>query len=355
MPLPLILGGIAIATAATGAKKAYDGYQDKSEADDIVKNAKSKYDRKKSQLEKANESTQSKINELGELYLTIGQDFKTFEELADELLNKLNQHSNKHLEINLPQFKLNQIKTLSMNSVAYAGKLVGGAAGGAAAAYAVYGGTMALAAASTGTPIAALSGVAAYNATMAAIGGGSLAAGGLGMAGGAMILSGVVAAPVIAVAGWAFASHAKDALEKAKEIRTQVAEYESNADAAIAHLNDTRAYVVNIILNVKNIHLQFKHYLKDLQRAAQLIRKGSLDTIKETDTIIQSINNGYALAAILTDIIQTPIFKLKKENGKIVYDENNVPQFEQSPHGNVLNTAEMGDKLQSSSSNARKY
>lgn len=36
---------------------------------------------------------------------------------------------------------------------------------------------MAFAAASTGTPIAALSGAAAYNATMATIGGGSLAAG----------------------------------------------------------------------------------------------------------------------------------------------------------------------------------
>lgn len=352
MPLPFILGGIAIATAATGAKKAYDGYQDKSEADDIVENAKYRYDLKKSELEEANELTEGKINQLGELYLTIGQDFKTFEELADELSNKLNQHSNRHLEINLPKYKLNQIKALSMNSVAYASKV---AIGGGAAAYAVYGGTMALAAASTGTPIAALSGAAAYNATMAAIGGGSLAAGGLGMSGGAMILSGVVAAPVIAVAGWAFASHAKDALEKAKEIRTQVAEYESNADAAIAHLNDTRAYVLNIILNVKNIYLQFKHYLKDLQRAAQLIRKGLLDTIKETDTIIQSINNGYALAAILTDIIQTPIFKLKKENGEIVYDENNVPQLEEGPHGNVLNTAEMSDKLQSSSSNARKY
>ena len=30
MPLPFILGGIALAAAGYGAKKGYDGYQDKS-------------------------------------------------------------------------------------------------------------------------------------------------------------------------------------------------------------------------------------------------------------------------------------------------------------------------------------
>ena len=77
---------------------------------------------------------------------------------------------------------------------------------------------MAFAAASTGTPIAALSGAAAYNATMAAIGGGSLAAGGWGMAGGAMVLGGAVVAPLIAIAGWAYDSHAEKALNNAIKV-----------------------------------------------------------------------------------------------------------------------------------------
>ena len=95
-------------------------------------------------------------------------------------------------------------------------EVVGAGAVGAAAAYAVYGGVMALAAASTGTPIAALSGVAAYNATMAAIGGGAIAAGGFGMAGGAAVLAGVVAVPIIAVAGIAFDNFAKKVQKKLK-------------------------------------------------------------------------------------------------------------------------------------------
>ncbi|MGL5915555.1 MAG: hypothetical protein ACRCZG_04765, partial [Culicoidibacterales bacterium] len=51
--------------------------------------------------------------------------------------------------------------------------------------------------ASTGTAISSLSGVAATNATLAWFGGGSLATGGAGMAGGLWVLGGLVAAPIV--------------------------------------------------------------------------------------------------------------------------------------------------------------
>lgn len=55
--------------------------------------------------------------------------------------------------------------------------------------------------ASTGTAIHALSGAAAYNATLAWLGGGSLAAGGGGMALGTVVLGGIVVIPALAVTG----------------------------------------------------------------------------------------------------------------------------------------------------------
>ncbi len=62
--------------------------------------------------------------------------------------------------------------------------------------------------ASTGTAISTLSGVAAHNATMAALGGGSLAAGGGGMAMGALALTGVGVLVIISGFGiWAACSH----------------------------------------------------------------------------------------------------------------------------------------------------
>ena len=70
--------------------------------------------------------------------------------------------------------------------------------------------------ASTGTAIATLNGVALTNATLAWLGGGSLAAGGLGVAGGMAILGGIVAAPVLAIGGMFLSSKAEVALEEAR-------------------------------------------------------------------------------------------------------------------------------------------
>ncbi len=84
-----------------------------------------------------------------------------------------------------------------------AGGAAAGAAAGGAAAYATFTAASMLGTASTGAAISGLSGVAATNATLAFLGGGSLAAGGAGIAGGTLLLTGIVAAPaaILAVGG----------------------------------------------------------------------------------------------------------------------------------------------------------
>jgi transcriptional regulator with XRE-family HTH domain len=84
---------------------------------------------------------------------------------------------------------------------ATAGGATVGAAAGAGAAFATYSTVAAMATASTGTAISTLAGAAASNATLAALGGGSLATGGLGVAGGTAVLAGIVAAPAVIAAG----------------------------------------------------------------------------------------------------------------------------------------------------------
>ncbi|MBR2571832.1 MAG: hypothetical protein IKE30_06850 [Clostridia bacterium] len=76
-------------------------------------------------------------------------------------------------------------------------------------------GAHALAAASTGTAIASLSGAAATNATLAFFGGGSLAAGGMGIAGGTAVLGGLVAGPALMVLGFVMDAAARKNLDKA--------------------------------------------------------------------------------------------------------------------------------------------
>ncbi len=78
-----------------------------------------------------------------------------------------------------------------------AGGAFAGAAVGGAAAYVTFMGAVSVGSASTGAAIAGLSGVAATNAALALLGGGTLAGGGAGVAGGTAVLAGIVAAPAL--------------------------------------------------------------------------------------------------------------------------------------------------------------
>ncbi|HGS4753915.1 TPA: chemotaxis protein [Vibrio cholerae] len=349
MPLPFILAGAAIVAAGYGAKKGYDGYQDKSEANDILDTSRRKYENERSVFDKQNELTNQSLVKLGELQLKIGNDFKEFRTIAEKLLEKLNQSNSKNLEIDFPQHKLDKIDGLALSTTAYIGKIAGAGAAGAAA-YAVYGGVMAVAAASTGTPIAALSGAAAYNATMAAIGGGSIAAGGFGMAGGAMVLGGVVAAPIMAIAGWAFASHAEEALSDARKTRSEVNEAVGKMAKGRKQLDKTKLYVDRIYAETERLYLVFKEYFDNLKAFDRLIA-GNTDISKFEDDVIRLIHNGYQIAAILTDIITTPLFKPKQdEQGNVVVSDKNIVEIEMDSEGmQVINESAIDAVLTASS------
>ena len=356
MPLPFILGGIALAAAGYGAKKGYDGYQDKSLADDINKNSKQKYNRAKNSFNEKNDNTTKQLEELGNLQLKIGSDFSEFRKIAEELLRRLNQYGyNKDLKISIPQSRMDKIKDFEFSATSYLSKVVGAGMGGAAAAYAVYGGVMAFAAASTGTPIAALSGVAAYNATLAAIGGGSLAAGGLGMAGGTAILGSVVAAPVIAIAGIAYASYAEKALAQARENREETEKVIDKLVLAEGHLGKISTYVNKMETGIKHIYQFFDRYFDDLKAMDVYIRNGgNIKTVE--DTVIRIISNGYQVAAILTDIITIPLFKPKLSNGEVIMDENKVIELEKDENGmQVINENAIDEILALSSHRVEAY
>ena len=94
---------------------------------------------------------------------------------------------------------------------------VGAIASGTAASNAVTAGVIYWGTASTGTAISSLSGAAASNATLAWLGGGSLAVGGGGVAAGTVVLAGVAVAPAIAIAGLTIAIKGEKELTRAKE------------------------------------------------------------------------------------------------------------------------------------------
>ncbi|KFK96612.1 MULTISPECIES: hypothetical protein [unclassified Serratia (in: enterobacteria)] len=356
MALPFIILGVAAAATAFGGKKAYDGYQKKSEADDVLTRAQRRFDTHKESFDTANELSTTKLNELGDKELAIGNNFNEFNTLVKDMLARMEREGHKDLKLSVPQHSINKIQNLAISATEYLTTVVGAGASGAAAGFAVYSGVMAFAAASTGTPIAALSGAAAYNATMAAIGGGSLAAGGWGMAGGAMVLGGAVVAPLIAIAGWAYDNHAEKALNNAYESSREVSAAVEKMSAAEEHLTNVQQYVDSIYASIIRMHDTFtQHYFSPLKtmhaRIVECQDKNIAIDIDESDDIITLIENGYKLAAIMTDVITTPLFKpMIQENGEVLI-EDGVIQLQTTSSGmNLLNKEGLDAALQTSES-----
>lgn len=236
MPLPLLFIGIAAATGTFGVGSTIKAGIDANTAKLVNKSA--------------TEIVQNSTDWLNAQRLACG---RSLSQLGEEKLFVLSSSITEFLDcfqkIKNVDFKetegLDELKKLHIDEkdfvemrslVNFAGSLAGGAvagtAGGALAAFGAYGAAQALAFASTGTAISALSGAAATNATLAFFGGGSLAAGGLGMAGGTAILGGLVAGPALMVMGLVAGNAAKKNLEKAYTNKAEAIQIASQLNVA---------------------------------------------------------------------------------------------------------------------------
>lgn len=220
MPLPLILGGIAAVAGAVGIYKGAKSVSNNNEARDLNERAEEIYDEALAELESAKEETTAALAELGELKLRVWDDqmgrfVRVVEKVTTVELQGSAAVDGDRMAI-LGEQELSEMRQVSLQASEVVSSGFKSLGAGALAGVASYGGAMMFASASTGTALSALSGVAATNATLAWFGGGSLAAGGLGMAGGAAILGGIVAGPAIALGGFLMEAKSKKNLAEAK-------------------------------------------------------------------------------------------------------------------------------------------
>lgn len=299
MPLPLIpilLGAAALGAAGYGAKKGYDGVQDSNRATEYYDEGKSTYKRADANLKTKRDNAQEAFRDLGRLQVHILEtSVKRFEEVLDRLNLKKEVSIGSVLD-NSSLEKLKKVRQELMNISTAVGGLLAAGGSGALAGFGAFGGAGLLATASTGTAISSLSGVAATNATLAWFGGGSLAAGGLGMAGGTMVLGGMVAAPIIAVAGAVFAASAEkkkyDAMafrdsinEVAESMRAEGSVWDEILNASrekIRSLKNTNANFEDNILAVEYLAVEYLENSGDKERLVKAVdvMKDSADTIK---------------------------------------------------------------------------
>lgn len=242
MPIPIILGAIALGTAAFGAMKGTEGVSNMNEAKEIGNRAQRRHENAVNRLKADWETTNELAEEYGQLQLdvmmsTIGR----FVDFIERNIGKAKQNEKEFLE-GLDGISVQQIKEYKTAAVEAEQFFKGGAkAVGAAAAG--YGGAMSLATsvgvASTGTLIGGLSGAAAWNATLAWLGGGSLAAGGGGMALGSLVLGGITVGPAVLIGGFVLAGEGEKALTKARE-------YEAEVNIAIAKIETAKDFMQQV-------------------------------------------------------------------------------------------------------------
>lgn len=311
--VPLLIGAAVIA-AGWGTKKGIDAKKDYSDAHEYNNRAKDIYETASDALSYSRSITNSSLEELGITKLTI------YNKSISKFISIFEQIKNINLtDLNIDELSIEtsheilQMKNIAISMSEIAGSGVASLGAGALAGLGAYGGAMTFGAASTGTAIGTLSGAAATNATLAWFGGGSLASGGLGMAGGTMILGGLVAGPVLMVAGMVAAAKAEKARADA---------YSNYLEAKAAAESMTAAKktsdIIGLMANEINERLiELNVCFKSVISLLNVVVSSSKDYQTYNENKKNIVRNSVAFAITIKNIMDFSIFD---EKGNPIYE-----------------------------------
>ena len=323
MPLPLLFIGIAAATGLAGAGKTVKAVVDNTNANKINTAANEGVDNARKCLEQQRGAVAQSLEKLGEEKLQILAGTVTSFVSAFEKIKNIDFTSSVGLEelekLHIDQKDFEELKELGNFAIQVAGGVTAGAAGGALTAIGAYGAAQTFAAASTGTAIASLSGAAATNATLAFFGGGSMAAGGLGMAGGMMVLGGLVAGPALLVMGLITGAKSQEKLDQALINKAQAEEIMEALHVASDQCSAIRrrAYLFYSLL----AHLD-TYLLPLVWQMEDIIAKQGTDyrtySPESKKVIMAAASNAGSVKAVLDVPILTDDGSLTEQSGEIV-------------------------------------
>ena len=271
MPLPLLFIGIAAASGMLGIGGAVKAGVDTNNAKRINKNANELVQQSTDclnaqRLACGNALTQLGAEKLSVLNGTLSAFLDVFTQIKNVDFGETEGLDELH-RLHIDEQEFVELRGMANFAGSIAGGAVAGTASGALAAFGAYGAAQALAFASTGTAISALSGAAATNATLAFFGGGSLAAGGLGMAGGTVVLGGLVAGPALLVMGLVAGKAAQKGLEKAYTNRAEAIQIAAQLNTASLQCETIRrrTYMFyNLLARLDSYFMPLIHRMGDI-------------------------------------------------------------------------------------------
>jgi hypothetical protein len=311
MPLPLVLLGIAAVTGTAGAVNAVQGVLKTRRATDKARRATALHKSGCRETQAAIDALNLQAAGYGEHQARVA--LTTVARFVELIRTRGQRASAGDFEA-LEGFDLARTHVEDYEGlIAQLGGLLGGSLKAAGVAAGVHQGAFALVGlvgtASTGTAISGLSGVALTNATLAWLGGGSLAAGGGGMALGTIVLGSLAAGPALLVGGLLLNGQGEKASTKA-------AEYAAD---------------VHVDLGRQRLHVEFLQRVgRRLEELSAVLSQlddraaASLDRLETLaspdDAFAVQFQETALLVAALAEILRTPVL-VEKDSGGLEFNE----------------------------------
>ena len=269
MPLPFIIGGLAVAAGAAGIGSGVRGGMKMKDANDTMRSAQEKQEKAVARFEDYNRKTTAIMDKLGEQELSILASFEQFSDLIEKIQERPEFKKYSKNGIDLPEYEAEELKKMSVGASVLMGGVTGaaaGTAGGFAAAGATTSAVMALGTASTGTAISSLSGAAATNATLAALGGGAIgsSAGAGGMALGSAVLGGATLGVGLLVGGIIFNVTGSKLSDKADAAYSQARKTEDQVNHITWYLRQLEIAASGFQKTLTKVEEQYRQRLKTL-------------------------------------------------------------------------------------------
>ena len=316
MPLPLILGIGAGIAGLTGIGAGVHAAKQTHDSKKIVEIANKRHEANIARLQYKNEIALRAMDNLGKLELIILDSFSRFSDMIEKLQNRPEFKTIKVNGTEIPVYSPDDLKEVSIGASTLLGGLLGaglGTAGGLAAAGGTSAAVMAIGTASTGVAISSLSGAAATNATLAALGGGAIAAGGGGMALGTMILGGATLGVGLLVGGLIFSITGSKLSKKAAEVEEQMLKAEKDINRSVDYLESLERVAIKYSKIIKQVAQVYKRLLTRMEFIILDDKKTDWNTFSDSEKL--TVENCSYLVGLLYEMCKVQIvLKAKDQN-----------------------------------------
>lgn len=309
--LPAVLIGTGVVTGASGLLLGLKGGHGIKKANDRIRKAGERYEVERRILEEHQLLTNEALKALGahqaEANVLVVERMVHFLQRHEKQVSESEKLLVDGLESGPGSVVIGG--DLGQDAISWMRGIVGSAITGVGVNAGITTAVTSFAVASTGTAISTLSGAAATNATLAFLGGGSLASGGGGMVVGAAALNFVTIGPALLVSGLVVAGQG----EKAK---TKAIENEAAVNVAIAEAQATRTAFDGIVTRADEIEMLLDQLVSRATSALDLLESEPFDPEHHAARFQQALTLTFAVRDVASAQVVDDSGGLNPESSK---------------------------------------